>query len=115
MLRFYDPSDGAVCLGGTNLRDLELHELRSLIGVLFQDFVIFDFTIRENVTFGRDDAQRPSRAVHDALEAAQAAQFVTAFPDGAETALGHLATSSQHFVRRSAPAARSRAPDIPRR
>ncbi len=97
LLRFYDPSHGAVYLGGINLRDLKPEEIRSLIGVLFQDFVIFDFTIRENVTFGRVDARRPEQAVDDSLEAAQAAKFVAAFPDGAETALGHLATSSQHL------------------
>lgn len=97
LLRFYDPSDGVIRIGGMNLRDLEPEEIRSLIGVLFQDFVVFDFTIRENVTFGRVDAQRPGQAVDDALEAAQAAKFVAAFPHGAETALGHLATSSQHL------------------
>jgi ATP-binding cassette, subfamily B, bacterial len=97
LLRFYDADSGTVRLDGTNLRDTDPEDVRSRIGVLFQDFMIFDFTVGENVRFGRMDNGQLDGAVLDALKAAQAMEVVDALPAGTDSTLGHLAEGSQHL------------------
>ncbi len=58
LLRFYDPTHGAVRVGGADLRDLEPSALRSRIGVLFQDYASYELSVRENVQMGRPGAHR---------------------------------------------------------
>ncbi len=53
LLRFYDPSHGAIRVGGADLRELDPESWRSRIGVLFQDFASYEFSVRENVQMGR--------------------------------------------------------------
>ena len=75
--RLYDPTEGRILLDGRDLRDYDLDDLRSRIGVIFQDFVRFDFTAGDNIAVGRiaarDDAERiggaASRALADAVVA----------------------------------------------
>ena len=65
LLRFYDPSSGAVRLDGHDLRDLTLHSLRENVAVLLQETLVFDGTVRENIAYGRPNAtearDRPRR------------------------------------------------------
>jgi len=96
LLRFYDPDGGTIRLGGTDLRDVDPEDIRSRIGVLFQDFMIFDFTVGENVRFGRIDGGQPDE-VRAALKAAQAMEIVDGLPAGTDSALGHLSEGSQHL------------------
>ena len=69
LLRLYDPTQGAILYGGVDLRDFDPHDLRDRIGVLFQDYVRYQFTARENVGVGWvpaiDDVPRIERAVDD--------------------------------------------------
>jgi ATP-binding cassette subfamily B protein len=69
--RLYDPTEGRILLDGRDLRDYDLDELRSRIGVIFQDFVRFDFTAGDNIAVGRiaarDDVDRISEAAFRAL------------------------------------------------
>jgi ATP-binding cassette subfamily B protein/ATP-binding cassette subfamily C protein len=69
LMRLYDPNEGAILYGGVDLRDMDARDLRDRIGVLFQDFVRYQFTAKENVGVGWvpaiDDRARIERAVDD--------------------------------------------------
>jgi ABC-type multidrug transport system fused ATPase/permease subunit len=56
LLRFYDPDRGRVIVGGQDLRETALDDLRGHIGIVSQDPALFSTTIRENILFGRPDA-----------------------------------------------------------
>ncbi|WP_344427533.1 ABC transporter ATP-binding protein [Pseudonocardia ailaonensis] len=84
--RFYDPWSGAVRLGGVDVRDLRLHELRGELGVVFEEAFLFSDTIRANIAYGRPEAT--DEQVRAAAEAAQVAAFVDALPEGYDTEVG---------------------------
>lgn len=84
--RFYDATSGRITFDGIDLRDLQLHSLRSNIGMALQEAVLFGGTIRENIAYGRVDSTDDD--VRQAAEAAQAAEFIDTFPDGYDTAVG---------------------------
>ena len=69
LMRLYDPTEGAIFYGGIDLRDMDVRDLRDRIGVLFQDFVRYQWTARENVGVGwvpaLDDRPRVERAIED--------------------------------------------------
>jgi ATP-binding cassette subfamily B protein len=90
LLRFYDPSAGRVLLGGVDLRDADRAELRSRIGVLFQDYATYELTARENVILGRSDASHSDGRVRGALESARAASVVDRLPAGIDSKVGRL-------------------------
>ncbi|HXD16663.1 MAG TPA: ABC transporter ATP-binding protein [Vicinamibacterales bacterium] len=85
LLRFYDVQEGRITIGGTDIRDLDLHELRSLFGLVLQDVHLFSGTIGGNVRLGHeaiDDA-----AVRRAVDAVHAGPFIDRLPLGLETAV----------------------------
>ena len=84
--RFYDVTAGRVTLDGVDVRDIPLHELRARIGMAMQEAVLFNVTIRDNIRYGRPDAT--DAEVFAVARAAQADQFVLAFPDGYDTMVG---------------------------
>ena len=84
--RFFDPDAGAVAIDGTDLRDLTLRSLRSLIGIVTQETVLFNDTVRNNIAYGRADL--PIEAVREAARAAFADDFIVAFPQGYDTVIG---------------------------
>jgi ATP-binding cassette, subfamily B, multidrug efflux pump len=84
--RFYDVSDGAVTIDGTDVRHLDKATLRRHVGVALQESVLFSGTIRDNIRYGRPDAS--DAEVVAAAKAAQAHDFITTFPDGYDTILG---------------------------
>jgi ATP-binding cassette subfamily B protein len=84
--RFYDPWDGAVRIGGIDVRELRLRALRAELGVVFEEAFLFSDTIRNNIAYGRPDAT--DEEVRAAAEAAQVAAFVDALPDGLDTEVG---------------------------
>jgi len=84
--RFYDPVAGRVLIDGHDLKDLELASLRSKIGYVLQDTVLFHGTIRDNIAYGR-----PNCSEEDILAAsklANAHDFITQMPRGYETMVG---------------------------
>jgi ATP-binding cassette, subfamily B, bacterial len=83
--RLYDPTEGRVLLDGRDLRDCSLDWLRTQVGVLLQDTVLFSGSVRENIAYGAE--VRPE-AVIAAAEAAAADGFVERLPLGYETELG---------------------------
>jgi ATP-binding cassette subfamily B multidrug efflux pump len=84
--RFYDVDRGRVTLDGVDVRDLPLDLLRAQVGIALQDAVLFSGTIRDNIRYGRPDATEEE--IIAAAQAAQAHEFVAAFPDGYDTLLG---------------------------
>jgi ATP-binding cassette subfamily B (MDR/TAP) protein 1 len=74
LLRFYDPDEGRILLDGTDLRALDLRWLRSQIGYVGQEPVLFAATLRENLLLGRPDAS--PEQIDDALRQAEAYDFV---------------------------------------
>jgi len=86
LLRFYDPDRGAVRLDGHDLRDVELASLRHNVAILLQETLVLHGNVRENIAFARPDAS--DAEIRAAAEAAGAAEFVGALPEGYETDLG---------------------------
>jgi len=84
--RFFDPTSGTVLLDGTDVRSLSLEELRSMIGIVTQDTILFDDTVRANIAYGRADM--PLERVRQAAEAAFAQEFIDQLPEGYETRIG---------------------------
>lgn len=84
--RFYDPAQGAIRMGGVDLRDMSRADFRRQIALVPQDSVIFADTARENIRFGRPDAT--DAEVESAARAAAAHEFLTALPQGYDTYVG---------------------------
>ena len=90
LLRFYDPDQGSVLVGGVNLRDLDPETLRSRIGVLFQDFASYELSIRENVVMGRPNLEADDEKVMKALRDARSEWLVKKMPKGLDSKVGRL-------------------------
>ncbi|MBP7787064.1 MAG: ABC transporter ATP-binding protein [Longilinea sp.] len=84
--RFYDPSEGRVLVDGTDVRKVTLHSLRSQIGIVMQDTTLFAGTIRENITFGNEQASEEE--IIRAARAAQAHEFIIQSAQGYDTRVG---------------------------
>lgn len=90
LLRFYDPSEGAVLVGGVDVRRVDPLVLRERIGVLFQDYTMYELTVRENVTMGRPAAPVDDERVWRALRDARAEGLVKKLPAGLDSRTGRL-------------------------
>ena len=90
LLRFYDPSDGAIRVGGADLRELDPESWRSRIGVLFQDFASYEFSVRENVQMGRPGQIADDGKVLSALEDARSDWLLKKMPKGLDAKVGRL-------------------------
>src|SRR5262245_14275813 len=90
LLRFYDPDEGAIRVGGVNLREVDPETLRSRIGVLFQDYASYEFSVRENVVMGRPDGPVDDRRVMDALRDARSEWLLKKMPKGLDSKVGRL-------------------------
>ncbi|MBB4572834.1 ABC transporter ATP-binding protein [Rhizobium lentis] len=84
--RFYDVAAGAIRIDGTDIRDVTLASLRRHVGVVQQDVYLFAGTIAENLRYGRPDAT--DAELEAAARAANAHDFITAFPNGYDTDIG---------------------------
>ena len=84
--RFYDVTEGTVLIDGYDVRDVTLTSLRTQIGIVLQETVLFSGSIAQNIAYGRPDATQDE--VVAVAKAAQAHDFITAFPQGYETLVG---------------------------
>src|SRR5215211_8648942 len=91
LYRAFDPQSGAIRIDGDDIRDVCLTSLRHNIGVVFQEPMLFARTIRENLQVGRSDATEAEMI--DALERAQALEFITREADGLDTLVGERGRS----------------------
>jgi ATP-binding cassette, subfamily B, bacterial len=90
LLRFYDPDQGKILLGGVDIRDTNPGEFREQFGVLFQDFITFDFTVRENIALGRMSKKASDEEVVAALKDGQAWETVSRMRGGIDSHLGYI-------------------------
>ncbi len=84
--RMYDPNDGAVLIGGHDIRDVTLESLHDVVGVVTQDAHLFHDTIRANLLYARPAATE--RELVEACQAAQIWDLVSVLPDGLDTIVG---------------------------
>jgi ATP-binding cassette, subfamily B, beta-glucan exporter len=84
--RYWDPASGRITIDGQDIHDVTLNSLRSTIGVVFQDSMLFNRSIRENLLIGKPDAAEAE--LRRACEMAEALDFIEAQPEGFETIIG---------------------------
>jgi len=86
LTRLADPKSGAIKVGGHDLRDMALTDVRQLYSVVSQDAALFDETIRDNILMGRDDVS--DQRLAEVLEAAHVVEFLGRMPQGLQTPAG---------------------------
>lgn len=84
--RMYDPTAGRVLLDGTDLRDINVRDLRACTGVVSQEPLLFDATVEENIRYGKPDAT--FEEIVKAAQSANAHDFIMTFPEGYQTRVG---------------------------
>ena len=89
--RFYDPTQGTVCIDGKDILDFTVNSLREQISLVLQDSLLFSGTVRENIAFGRPDAT--DEEILAAARLANADEFVRDLPDGYDSAVSERATT----------------------
>jgi len=111
LLRFYDPSAGAIMLDGLQLSELDPAELRARMALVPQDSVMFATSVRENIRFGRPDAS--DAEVARAADHAHAAAFIAALPQGFDTPVGERGVTLSGGQRQKIAIARAVLRDAP--
>jgi subfamily B ATP-binding cassette protein MsbA len=86
LLRHYDPTSGRITIDGNDLRDVQLRTYREQVGVVAQESILFNTSIRENIRYGRLEAT--DSEVEAAADAASIHESILALPDGYETKIG---------------------------
>ena len=86
LLRFYDPQSGSITIDGQKVADATIASVRQAAALVTQEPVLFDDTIRGNITYGSEDAT--DEAVEEAARAAVAHEFIMSFPHGYNTQVG---------------------------
>lgn len=86
LTRFYDINNGSIEVDGVEVRDWDMHALRGLIGLVTQDSILFNESIKNNLLIGKPDAT--DEEIIDALKIANAYEFVTTLPNGINTNIG---------------------------
>ena len=89
--RFYEPTAGRILLDGVDTREIALPALRSLIGIVSQDTVLFNDTVRHNLAYGAAGKYSDTQ-IEAAARAANAHRFIAELPDGYDTVLGERGT-----------------------
>jgi subfamily B ATP-binding cassette protein MsbA len=85
--RFYEPTTGRITLDGIDIRDIRLASLRALTGVVSQETVLFNDTVRNNIAYGAMKGRSDAEVIR-AAELANAHEFISMMPDGYNTSLG---------------------------
>ena len=88
LARLYDPDEGRILLDGVDLREYDLDELRSNIGVIFQDFVRYHLSAGENIAVGRIEARGDRARIEEAARRALADEVIERLPKGYDQVIG---------------------------
>lgn len=88
LTRLYDPTDGRILLDGVDLRDYNIEDVQSEIGVIFQDFMRYEMTARQNIAVGRIDASDHDGSVERAARKSLADAVIERLPNGYDQLLG---------------------------
>jgi subfamily B ATP-binding cassette protein MsbA len=87
--RFYDPTEGQILLDGTDIRELRLVDLRKLMGIVSQEAILFNDSVRNNILFNSPkNAHHSQQEIEDAAKAAHAHEFISQMPEGYEANIG---------------------------
>jgi subfamily B ATP-binding cassette protein MsbA len=86
LTRFYDVNEGRITIDGTDIKDMNIHSLRGLMGLVTQDSILFNDTIKNNLLIGKADASDDD--IIDALKIANAWEFVKDLAKGIDTNIG---------------------------
>lgn len=111
LMRFYDPDSGSVLIDGHDLRSVKLSWLRSQVSIVFQEAFLFSATIRENIAFGKPDAD--DAEIELASRRAQADEFIEKLPEGYDTMLGERGVNLSGGQRQRLSIARAFLKDAP--
>jgi subfamily B ATP-binding cassette protein MsbA len=84
--RFYEPTSGTIKIDGIDVREVTLASLRSQLGLVTQETILFNDTVRNNIAYGLGDV--PFEKIVAAAQAAQAHEFINALPQGYDTPIG---------------------------
>jgi subfamily B ATP-binding cassette protein MsbA len=84
--RFYDVEEGRICLDGVDIRDITKASLRNLMGLVTQDSILFNDTVRNNIILGKENATQEE--IEAAARVANAHDFITQLPNGYDTNIG---------------------------
>ena len=111
MYRFYDPQRGTVRLGGHDIREVPIEELRKCISVVTQDTYLFHGTVADNLRFGKPNATQDE--LEEAARAANAHDFIATLPHGYDTVVGERAVRLSGGQRQRVAIARALLKDAP--
>lgn len=90
ILRFYDVTEGEILLNGVNIKKVDLDKWRSSVGALFQDFIKYQFTFKENVIFGNIHEQNNHQLFEEAIRRSGADSYVNDLPNKHEQVVGKM-------------------------
>lgn len=88
--RFYDPIEGRITIDGRDIRDITVSSLRSLMGIVTQETILFNDTVRNNIAYGRSDLSLDE--IIEAAKIANAHAFISMLPNGYDTRIGDRGT-----------------------
>jgi ABC-type multidrug transport system fused ATPase/permease subunit len=104
ILRFYDPDFGEVLIDGVNVKDYNLKQLRKRMGLVMQEPTLFNYTIKENILYGKSDAKdselRESARVANALEFIESQALYSSFEDSATVLLNAYIDRKKEIISR---------------
>ncbi len=107
--RFYDPSSGRILLDGVDIADLDVHELRRAVGLVFQEPFLFSATVADNIAYGAPLASR--ERIVECAKLAAADEFIVGLPKGYDTMVGERGVSLSGGQRQRLTIARALAMD----
>lgn len=90
LLRFYDVTEGELLINGVNIKQLNLDDWYLLVGALFQDFIKYQFSFKENVIFGDLDKKDDAEALKEAVKKAGAESYLENLPEGINQIVGKM-------------------------
>lgn len=88
--RFYDPVEGRITIDGKDIRDISVNSLRSLMGIVTQETILFNDSVRNNIAYGRSDLSLDE--IIEAAKIANAHTFISMLPNGYDTRIGDRGT-----------------------
>ncbi|MFQ5555885.1 MAG: ABC transporter ATP-binding protein, partial [Acidimicrobiia bacterium] len=91
LLRLYDPASGVILIDGVSLAGYQQESLRREIGLVLQDSIMFGTSIRENISYGKPDAELAE--IREAARLADIDDFIESLPDGYDTVLGEMGST----------------------
>jgi subfamily B ATP-binding cassette protein MsbA len=86
LVRFYDPTSGEILLDGTNIKEFDIKSYRNLFGIVSQEIILFNDTIKNNILIGKPDATEEE--IIDACKISNSYNFISKLPDGLDTVIG---------------------------